>query len=186
MTVSLGIDPGLADLDTATAAYLAGLIDGEGYVGVKRRLPSAANRMRAPRYALAVYVGMTDREPIDLVAAAVGARVHTRARSMHKPLHEVHVEQARAEWLLRQILPYLRAKRLQADAALQLAALQATSRQHRTKELGRHRYRAGNNRGHEYRVLGLSDEYLAQCDELYLSALRLPAPRSGNAARFAQ
>ncbi len=31
------------------AAYLAGLIDGEGYIGAKLRMPTPANHMVSPR-----------------------------------------------------------------------------------------------------------------------------------------
>lgn len=162
-------------------AYFAGLVDGEGYIGAKRRMPGR-NKMSAPKYSVAVQVSMTDREPIEALAAFCRApeRVKTRNRKLHyKTIYVFEVENDRAVDLLLRIQPYLLAKRRQADLALNLAKLRSTSRAHRTKPIAEYTFQGGRHIGGKYRTFGLSDEFIALCDGIYSDLLR-GSPRSGN------
>ena len=85
-----------------------------------------------------------------------------------RQLYCYQASDAKAERTLRTIRPYLRVKAEQADTVLRFRAVQATSRQNRTKVTG---YRILKHwAGFDVRVAnkGLSDEYIARCDDLYL------------------
>lgn len=181
------IDPGLQSWNPmALRAYIAGLIDGEGSIGIKRRLPTARNKMVSPKYSLSVGVAMTDRGPIDLVENFCGAlnRVSSRIRrDGYKTIFEFEVENDRAVQLLREVAPYLVGKATQAKTALAFAELRKESRSARTKVVSTGVFRAGRAKGHSYRSMGLSDEFLSRCEVLYQALLK-GSPRSGNGRRF--
>lgn len=170
----------------AKLAYMAGLMDGEGYVGIKRRLPTSRNAMKSPKYSAALSIAMTDREPIDLIAGFCDAmeQVRTRIRKTHyKTIYEFSLENDRAEKFLRQIHPYLRVKAYAASNALKLCDLRKQSRQRRTKVVGEHIMHGGPNAGCIFRVFGLSDDFIAECELLYQGGLILQ-PRSANGSFF--
>lgn len=175
----------LGDWPPHTCAYIAGLLDGEGYIGIKRRRPSKANRMVSFRYCAAVSVAMTDREPVQLIADFCGSGhlIRVRTRGKNKTIYEFMVEYGRAAELLRAALPFLIAKKRQALLVIELCELQKTERNHRTKVSQVLRYKAGVNAGSQYRVLMHSDEYISRLDVIYQSTLK-GAARSGNGARF--
>lgn len=167
-------------------AYIAGLIDGDGTIGIKRRLPTAANRMASPKYSAHVGVAMTDREPVAFVAAFCGVpeKVTSRTRKDgYKTIYEFAVENDRAAALLKEIAFFLVGKRKQAAVALELAALRKQGRFHRTREISSHQFAGGRSKGATYRSLGLSSEYLDRCDSLYQASL-VNSPRSGQPGRF--
>jgi len=177
MTV-IGIDPILL-------AYFAGLIDGEGYIGSKRRLPTTKNHMTAPKYSVAFSISMTDPEPVFKLAGFCGKAETVRhiERGKNKPIFDFQLEHDSAATLIRAVLPYLLCKRLQAEKALALDALRQQSKRHRTKVVRTMTWQTGRACGSEYRLMGLSDEFIAQCEVIHQSLLR-GAPRSGNGSRF--
>lgn len=176
----LGIDP------TAVRPYLAGLIDGEGWIGVSRRLPTKKNRLSAPKYSPRISVSMTDFGPVMLLAQFCDSEhtVYTRNRGDNKPIHVIDIENKKAVFLLKEIRPYLIGKKEQADLVLELADLRTKSRNFRTKVVGTGIHGSSTNaRGHTYKIFGLSDEYIAKCDNIYTALLKR-SPRSGNGKRF--
>jgi hypothetical protein len=178
--IVIGIDP------IATRAYIAGLIDGEGTIGIKRRMPSSRNSMKAPKYSAHVGIAMTDRDPVACVAEFCGKpdRVTFRVRKDgHKTIYEFAVENTAAAKLLREVRPYLVGKTRQADVAIEFAALREKSRAHRTKVVSTGTFASGRAQGHTYRSFGLSDEYIADCEDLYQKLLK-GNPRSGQPGRF--
>jgi hypothetical protein len=148
--------------DVATLAYLAGILDGEGYIGVKR----SANPGRVtPGHHARVSVKMNTPAPaVALLAETFGGR---HASENGRAMMCWQVTDAAAERTLRALLPYLRVKREQAENALALRAWQGCARQHRTKVVGMRRFpnQHGTVRMVETRVL--SDEYIAACDEFW-------------------
>lgn len=143
-------------------AYIAGLIDGESYIGAKRRRPTKANRMRSPKYSVAFFIAMTDRRPVQLVAdfCNAGHAVRSRQRKAnYKTIYEFELENERAAALLRQVRPYIVGHAEQVDLALQMQALRDSSVGRRNKAK-------------------LPVEYVAACDAIY-SRLKRISPRSG-------
>ncbi len=162
----------VVDCET-TRAYLAGIVDGECYVGVKRRMPGI-NKMKSPKYEVAVGISMTDAEPVQMMAAFCGMLdlVYTRHPVGYKTSYCFDLENHRAIKFLQKVFPYLRTKRRQATLAIEFWKLRAESRKHRTKVMGTLTKKSRHGIGTPYRVLGLSDEYIARCDAIYVALLK--------------
>ena len=148
-------------------AYFAGLIDGEGYIGAKRRLPTKNNRMQSPKYSVAFFIAMTDRAPVQLLAEFCGSGGAVRSRTRkegYKTIYEFELENERAATLLQQIQPYIVGHVDQVRLALLLQALRWASPGLKNKSK-------------------LPAYYVAQCDEIY-EKLKGISPRSGQPGRW--
>jgi hypothetical protein len=103
-------------LDPETAAYMAGLVDGEGTI-------TLTSQHRTERRRLVVSISNTDRSLLAFVMAAVGAGCISAKRVSdvrHAPGFTFKVTSRQALDLLAQIAPYLRTYRaLRAQMALQ-------------------------------------------------------------------
>jgi len=103
------------ELTPEVAAYIAGIIDGEGTITLTR-VHATENRR------LVVSVANTELPLLHFVRDAIGAGKITRkrvVRSHHTPSFHYFLSSAQALELLRQVLPYLQTyKRARADLAL--------------------------------------------------------------------
>jgi hypothetical protein len=104
-------------MEPTVLAYLAGVIDSDGYISTQRSLHSG-------RLYSAARVGIagTRRQPHDLAASLFGGSV---SRYEPKdPRHRAQYQWSRsgvgAATVIAAVLPYLRVKRRQAELALQL------------------------------------------------------------------
>lgn len=99
-----------------SAAYVAGLIDGEGTITLSRR---HANERRQ----LVVSIVSTERDILEWILREVGAGKLTRKRTVsdrHAPSCTYSISNRQAIWLLQQVGPYLRSyKRTRARMALE-------------------------------------------------------------------
>lgn len=155
-----------------TLAYLAGLVDGEAYIGIKK---GQRRDCAAPTYHARIQVRMVDEPAIAFLTQELGGRYYheTATAGVRRALYCWQASDALAERVLRSLLPYLRVKRRNAEAVLRLREWQAGGRQHRTKLLG-HREFAGFRGGtRTVRTMGFSDEYVAACDAAYSECKRL-------------
>jgi len=155
-------------------AYLAGLIDGEGYIGIKKSRPGSGGRV-SPSYHARIQVRMVDEPAIAFLAATLGGNYYKESPSAAKgrPLYCFSASDRKAEHILRTVRPYLRVKAQNADAVLDARDFQKTGQQHRTRVTG---YRdLDNGRGPVKRVpnLAFSDDYLARLELLYLRCKEL-------------
>lgn len=89
-------------------AYLAGIVDGEGCVFIQKK------------HVLTLTIGMRDREAIDLFSSYFGIVGRTRTKDKKGGIHHVWcVTHRRAFTALKELLPYMRVKRRQAELALE-------------------------------------------------------------------
>ncbi len=113
--------------ETTTLAYLAGVIDSDGYV-------TAARSIHKGRlyYGAGVGIAGTDRQPHDLAASIFGGNVRRYLpkgdRSHHKPQFQWQRYGESARPVLEAVLPYLLVKRVRATLALELQDLLIESR----------------------------------------------------------
>lgn len=113
--------------EPVTLAYLAGVIDSDGYV-------SAARSTHQGRlyYGAAVGIAGTDRQPHDLAAGIFGGNVRRylprKDRAHHRPQFQWQRYGESARPVLEAVLPYLRVKRDRAALALELQDLLVESR----------------------------------------------------------
>lgn len=103
--------------DALTLAYLAGIIDADGYITVQRSL-HAGRRYFGPK----VGIADTRREPHDLAASVFGGKV-----GCYKPKNGIHLPQF--QWsrsgtatnsVIEAVLPYLRIKVAQDEVAMEM------------------------------------------------------------------
>lgn len=102
-------------LTNESAAYIAGVIDGEGTISLSRR-------HRTDNRQLVVSIASTERDLLEYVLRTVGAGRITRKRTAHPnhtPSVTYVVENRQALSLLQQIAPFLRTyKRKRAELVL--------------------------------------------------------------------
>lgn len=103
-------------LSQAEAAYLAGIVDGEGTITLAH-IHKGANRQ------LSVSITNTERQLLDWVKHVIGAGRITKKRAYnarHRPSYTYAIANTQALELLRQIAPYLQThKRLRAELVLE-------------------------------------------------------------------
>lgn len=104
-----------------TLAYLAGLIDGEGYVGVKK---ARAKNSVSPLYHERIQVRMVHEGAIALLASTLGGNYYREKASAAngRPLFCYQASDAKAAAILDRLLPYLIVKRESAENVLRLRA----------------------------------------------------------------
>lgn len=158
-------------------AYLAGIVDGEGYVGIKKSSAYKCQGRATPGYHARIQVRMVDEPAIAFLADTLGGWYWYEKAHAHKgrPLYCYQASDLAAAIALETLLPYLRVKRANAETVLALRELQSQSKQHRTKVTG---YREFPNQYGTVRMvpnLAFSDEYVAACEALYQKCKALNA-----------
>lgn len=116
----LGIDllPSVAP-DFHLPSYLAGIIDGDGYVGISRSTP-ARSRAHTPSYRELLTVEMCDELPIKILSSLFGAPYHLKQYAANKrPIYTWRPARLTVNRALLALSPYLIVKRAQAETALQ-------------------------------------------------------------------
>ena len=156
-------------------AYIAGLIDGEGYIGIKKSKAYACQGRVTPGYSARICVKMVDEAAIRFLAETLGGWYYKEKRAAvagRRILYSYQATEARAESILRAVLPFLRVKRRNAETVLALRELQRDGRKHRTKPSALAPF-PNLYKPRMVRRFCFSDEYVAACESLYESAKRL-------------
>lgn len=156
-----------SDIDLS---YIAGLMDGEAYIGIKKTPAYRCQSRTTPGYHARIQIRMVDEAAIRFVAETLGGWYYKEKASCQggRPLYCYQASQAKAETILRALLPFLRVKRESAETALQLRELQRDGKRHRTKITG---YRDFPNQYGTIRKVAnksFSDEYVQMCEDLWL------------------
>ena len=156
-------------------AYCAGLVDGEGYIGIKRTKAYRCQGRATPGYHARIGIKMVTEEAIAFFAETMGGWYWPEKPSLAngRPYFVYQATNAKAEGILRELLPYLKVKRQSAEAVLQLRELQAAGKQHRTKITGYRNFPNSHGTPRQVPNLSYSDEYVAMCDTLYLRCREL-------------
>lgn len=157
-------------LDT-TLAYLAGLVDGEGYIGIKKTKPSKAQGRQTPGYTARIQVRMVDEEAIRFLSETLGGwyyREKTAQVTGRRQLYCYQASDRKAEGVLRSLFPYLRVKKSNARAVLILCRLKKRASKHRTKIIGERILPHWTGKKVTVPNRRLSDEYVGWCDKLWL------------------
>lgn len=122
-----------------TPQYLAGLIDGEGYVAL---LPSRAKGLKVTSYEPVIKIGMTGIESFLLFSELreqYGGHIDSRAK-LSKGGREVYVyilkSKKRVNVLLKDIYPYLRIKQPQATLLREFCDMASSHTRYKTFDNG--------------------------------------------------
>jgi hypothetical protein len=102
-------------------AYFAGLIDGEGYLGIKR--DGIKGRGLSPVYIERLSVGNTDKPILEMLMEyfSCGRLYYRRSVSSRNEWWLWDVVNRQAVSVLKQIYPYLRIKKIQAELIFALS-----------------------------------------------------------------
>lgn len=117
------------DLTDTQAAYIAGLIDGEGWVGICTMSPNLKNGNVSTTFVPRVQVEMTNEKTIEWLHKTVGFGFITRIRERkdRKPAWKYVIANRQASKLLQRILPFMITKREQAELLIEIAILRANT-----------------------------------------------------------
>jgi len=109
-------------MDELSLAYYAGLLDGEGHIGIHR---TVRKRDQGVQYGGRMSLRMSEREVIEQFAEDFGLSAgpaNCGTRHAKREVFGVSAEGRRSRVLLEQLLPYLRVKRAQAELVIRLEA----------------------------------------------------------------
>lgn len=151
-----------------TASYLAGLIDGEGYIGF------IANRQEYRTfYQPTLKVVMTDKNIIEWLRDSYGGYFYERKpkQENHKISYEWEISGKTLKEILIKIRPYLRIKQKQCDILLKKYKIQECL----FKNLPHQNISQINEKREEKRICNLAyrDEQRKQIENLYLEIRKL-------------
>lgn len=108
-----------SDKDALFAAWAAGFLDGEGWIGVAKYLNGGRYY-----YALHVKASNTCYAAIEALQLAYGGSIQQSIRQPHgTEWYSWDISTRKASAFLRVVLPYLRVKKLEAQIALEYQAL---------------------------------------------------------------
>jgi hypothetical protein len=115
----------MALMNKLTASYLAGLIDGEGYIGILRTSKNQKKKWTSARefvYCPVIKITMTDKEIIEWLYKSFGGTFETRrhldSSRKSKESYGWMARKAQAVEIVKCVHPYLRVKKKQAHIIL--------------------------------------------------------------------
>jgi len=115
------------ELTPTDLAYAAGVIDSDGYIGVRHSdyRVRVVKDCQTPTYSARAQVKQVEPQAIDLLQAMWGGYrgFQDPSAKRGRPLHAWQVHSAGAGRVLEAVLPYLRIKRAQAENALEVCRL---------------------------------------------------------------
>jgi len=154
-------------------AYIAGLIDGEGYIGIKKT--TIRKDCVNPSYHARIQIRMVDEQAIKFITETLGGNYYKEKPSSPKgrPLYWFQAANNSAEIILKTILPYLKVKKTSAETVLNFRIIQSDSVKHRTKITGYRNFPNSHGTIRKVPNLSYSDEYIAICDEYYNACKQL-------------
>lgn len=163
-------------------SYLAGIIDGEGYIGINKRMPSLANRMTVPRYDPRIAVTMCECEAVKLLCNTFGASLGQRpGRSNNaRGSWSFDITNHRAAKVATIITPFLLIKKKQAQLIIELDLLRQQSRSYRDRVVSIQQFKGGPKKGSNYKVLGVNKNYVQKCEQYYQECLQLNKKGNGD------
>lgn len=116
-------------MDPIVLAYLAGVLDSDGSIGVRRSTYWQRHGGTAPMFSERITVRQVERTALDLFAATFGGSVALRPAhsSGGRPLYDWQITDRKAAAALDVLLPYLRIKHAQAANCLELRRVKTAS-----------------------------------------------------------
>ena len=150
-------------------AYIAGIVDGEGYIGIKKSKAYKCQGRVSPGYHARVQVRMVDEGAIRFLAHHLGGWYYKEHGNIptRRLLFCYQASDLSASNILLKILPFLRIKNQQAKIVLKLRRLQKAGKNHRTKVTGTRTFSGMHGQKIRVRNLAFSDAYIARCEILY-------------------
>lgn len=116
-------------------AYIAGFIDGEGYIGIKKYI-RRADKQWCPMYSERITVGGINKKSIEDLDDIVGGYIyfHKASKLSSKGYWSWEVTESNARKFLKMIYPYLKIKRPEADILIKLGENKLKTNKHKISE----------------------------------------------------
>jgi len=158
-------------------AYIAGIIDGEGYVGIKKTKAYPSQGRKTPGYHARLQVRMTHEGAIRFLADTLGGSYYREKPHSDngKPLFCYQASDKKARTILSTVLPYLKVKIASAETVLALRSWQSEGKKHRTNVTGHRNFVNSHGTIRVVENRSFSDEYVAKCEQFYLRCKELNA-----------
>ena len=106
----------MAGLTETDIAYMAGIFDGEGWVGVNCSKPYGAHK--SPRYTLQMGVANTYIPVLEMFVDEFGGYIKKQSKA-NKQCYSWRASSHRAKLVLETLMPYLKIKKEQAIIAIE-------------------------------------------------------------------
>jgi hypothetical protein len=154
-------------LSKTDTAYIAGLIDAEGCLGIYAQIRNGATYA----YYMVVLINMTDEIPIRFITEKVGGSYSLQdLEGKRKPVYRYFISNKEAEPLLYSILPHLIVKKEQAKLLLEFWEFQKDQSKESKSCLSESRevIISGKSVNKRYRIL--SPDYIEKCEEFRLQS----------------
>lgn len=150
-------------------AYIAGLIDGEAYIGIKKTQAYKCQGRQTCGYHARIQIRMVNEAAIRFISETLGGWYFAEklAKENRRRLYCFQASDQKAENILVALLPYLKVKLESAATVIAYRELQASGGKHRTRITGYRDF--PNTHGTIRRVANksFSIEYIARCEEFY-------------------
>lgn len=153
-------------------AYLAGLADGEAYIGIKKSKPynNLTGRVN-PGYHERLQIRMVDRRGLDVLCRTLGGWLYREKPHTAKgrPLWCYQASDLSAANILSALLPHLRVKRRQAICVLRLRASKQSAVRIKTSVISNSRWgtpMTGQRSVHSIRTIAYRERLWLRCREL--------------------
>lgn len=157
-------------------AYIAGLIDGEGCIRVKKSNPYKCQGRVTPGFHPTIQIRMVDEPALKFISECLGGWYYKEdsRTSQGRPLFCYQATDKKAEYILRSLLPFLRVKKDAAKNVLALCDLKADGKNHKTKLVGYKTFpHSKTGQIITTRTFCYSDEFIAQCNTIYMRGKEL-------------
>ena len=156
-------------------AYIAGLVDGEAYIGIKKTKAYKCQGRKTPGYHARIQIRMVDEDAIKFIAETLGGWYYREKPHCNngRPLYCYQSSDESTEKILRLLIQFLRVKKESAKTVLELRELQSNGRKNMTKVNGYRDFKHHSGKIFKVPNLAFSDEYVAQCESLYLRCKEL-------------
>ena len=155
-----------------TISYLAGLVDGEGYVGIKKDMTSVRNKhSKSPLYHEIIQIRMADEYAIKLFKKVFGGNYYKETENSKyskKPLYCFKISDLAAANALRILLPYLRIKNKQAKLCLKLRKNKESKLAHQRGNRGGRR--PGKGKSMSKKILNYRDNLWKRIKQIHRGA----------------
>ena len=102
------------------AAYMAGALDGEGHIGLRRQASDPAVGRQSPKFQFVITVANTNKQWLETLASWFGGHVYkmNEASETLRVSYSLRFRAAESRALLTTVMPYLLMKRRQAELIL--------------------------------------------------------------------
>lgn len=153
-------------------AYIAGLLDGEAYIGIKK-ITKPYNGGVNPSYQERIQVRMVDEQSIKFLSEMFGGNYYKEKPNAKngRPLYCFQASYTKAVKIITEVLPYLKVKREVALKVLELRGLRNNPEKESYIIVMTNRWGFKS----EFNRLRLSVAHIERCENLYLACKSLNA-----------